>query len=263
MWTNARPSPFRDFNLSGKMNKLKPNFTQIPNLFLDELMHDLNGSELKVLLYIMRRTYGFQKQSDRISISQICSGIKKKDGDELDKGTGLSKQGVVNALNGIEAKTDILESIKGSGVQASFFRINLSGQKSRLVKKVDQSGQKSRPLVVKKVDTQKKEKESIQKKDMATGSQVNSLIDSFKEINPIYEQWFKNTTQRNACENLLTLMEYEKLLSLVQKVLPVTNRRQYAPTITTPLQLYQKFAQLESYLIKEKDKKDNNFKVLC
>jgi hypothetical protein len=41
---------------------LKPNYTQVPDVILDELMANLTGAELKVLLYIVRRTFGFQKK---------------------------------------------------------------------------------------------------------------------------------------------------------------------------------------------------------
>ena len=93
---------------------------------------------------------------------------------------------------------------------------------------------------------------SISNKEQATELRVNHLIDSFKTFNPAYKSWFGNATQRKACSSLLELMELDKLINLVQKALPVINRRQYAPTITTPHQLLQKYAQLESYLEKEK-----------
>ena len=99
---------------------------------------------------------------------------------------------------------------------------------------------------------------SIRNKELATTLQVVSLIDSFKVINPVYKSWFGNKTQRKACSDLLDLIDLDKLLKLVQSVLPVTNTRQYAPSITTPHQLLQKFAQLQSYLEKEKSNNKKN-----
>jgi len=93
-------------------------------------------------------------------------------------------------------------------------------------------------------------------KEQATKLQVDSLIDSFKNVNPIYKSWFGNKTQRKSCGELLDIMDLEKLLQLTLKVIPITNKREYAPSITTPHQLFQKLAQLESYLQKEKSKKD-------
>ena len=43
-----------------------PNYTQVPDKVFDELLSELNLAELKVLLYIIRRTFGFKKSSDNI-----------------------------------------------------------------------------------------------------------------------------------------------------------------------------------------------------
>lgn len=67
-------------------------------------MAELSGAELKVLLYVVRRTFGFQKMSDAISLSQIVSGITTRDGRVLDKGTGLSRRAVVAALRELEER---------------------------------------------------------------------------------------------------------------------------------------------------------------
>ncbi len=52
-----------------------PRYTPIPDALFDELLPDFSGAELKVLLYVMRRTMGFKKDSDTISLGQICAGI--------------------------------------------------------------------------------------------------------------------------------------------------------------------------------------------
>jgi hypothetical protein len=51
--------------------KLLPNTTQIPNVLIDELMPTLSGTEFKVLMVIARQTYGWHKDSDAISYSQL------------------------------------------------------------------------------------------------------------------------------------------------------------------------------------------------
>jgi phage replication O-like protein O len=84
-----------------------PNTTQIPNEVFDTLMSRLSGGELKVLLYICRRTFGFRKDSDSISLTQIAQGITTKAGRVLDQGTGLSKRHVINALKALEKRNII------------------------------------------------------------------------------------------------------------------------------------------------------------
>jgi phage replication O-like protein O len=85
-----------------------PNTTQIPNEVFDTLMPHLSGGELKVLLYICRRTFGFRKDSDSISLTQIAHGITTKAGRVLDQGTGLSKRQVQRALRMLESRKVIL-----------------------------------------------------------------------------------------------------------------------------------------------------------
>jgi phage replication O-like protein O len=83
--------------------QLIPNSTQIPDVILDYWMARLSGAEFKVLLYIARRTYGFGKIRDRISLSQLADGITKRDGSVLDCGTGIARSTVTRALNSLES----------------------------------------------------------------------------------------------------------------------------------------------------------------
>ncbi|MBA7501041.1 MAG: hypothetical protein GH144_10335 [Clostridia bacterium] len=85
-----------------------PKYTQVPDELFDELLSQLNESELKTLLYVVRRTFGFKKDSDNISIAQICKGIKTKEGKILDRGTGLGKSSVARAIKGLEGKNIII-----------------------------------------------------------------------------------------------------------------------------------------------------------
>ena len=87
----------------------KPIYTQTPNEVFDILLNMLNGSELKVLLYIIRRTFGFKKESDNISLNQIVNGIKKKDGSIQDYGTGVSILSARKAVKGLIEKNVILK----------------------------------------------------------------------------------------------------------------------------------------------------------
>lgn len=82
----------------------RPNTTPTPDEVFDTFMTQLTHAELKVLLYIVRRTFGFKKDTDSISLNQISNGITTKDGRELDRGAGLSKQGAITAVQNLEKK---------------------------------------------------------------------------------------------------------------------------------------------------------------
>jgi hypothetical protein len=91
-----------------------PRYTQVPDELFDELLSELSGAELKVLLYVMRRTFGFKKDSDLISLSQMVNGIQKKDGTILDKGTGLHKDSVIKVTKSLVEKGILLRNRQNS-----------------------------------------------------------------------------------------------------------------------------------------------------
>lgn len=82
----------------------KPNTTPTPDEIFDRFLTELTHGELRVILYIIRRTYGFKKDSDRISLKQICSGIMREDGERLDSGTGLERRSAIRVVQSLEAK---------------------------------------------------------------------------------------------------------------------------------------------------------------
>ena len=85
------------------MNKLLiPNSVQIPNFIIDFIAPNLLPAEKDVLYYIYRRTLGFQKESDKISLLQFEKGLFKKDGARLDFGTGNSNPSNTKALKNLE-----------------------------------------------------------------------------------------------------------------------------------------------------------------
>ena len=81
-----------------------------------------------MLLYIVRRTFGFnKKQSDNIPLAQICHGITRE-GRVLDHGTGLSKSTVQLALKELLAKNVLFAAARVSahrGHEATTYRLNI------------------------------------------------------------------------------------------------------------------------------------------
>ncbi len=62
------------------MNIQAPNYTQTPNICFDEIFKTLKEGELRVVLVLIRQTFGWHKPIDKISIGQISkkSGLEKK-----------------------------------------------------------------------------------------------------------------------------------------------------------------------------------------
>lgn len=76
----------------------RPTYTQVPDDLFDFLLPFLDEKELKVLLYVIRRTLGWKKDSDMISLNQLEKGGEK------DKGCGLKKRTIIRALQSLEEK---------------------------------------------------------------------------------------------------------------------------------------------------------------
>lgn len=81
-----------------------PNYTQVPDELFDELLPELSGAELKVLLYIIRRTFGFKRDRDSISLSQMLHGVQSRSGEVFDRGAGVSKPTLLQALRSLEER---------------------------------------------------------------------------------------------------------------------------------------------------------------
>lgn len=85
------------------------NMTQVPNAVFDDLMPDLTGSELKVLLYIIRQTFGLRRYHGAISI------------DQLTLGTGLNRTTIMAAVKGLEDRQAIIVE---RGQTRTVYRLN-------------------------------------------------------------------------------------------------------------------------------------------
>src|SRR5215217_7316225 len=83
---------------------LPSNTTPVPDEFFDVLAPLLGEAELRVLLYIFRRTFGFKKTADNISLKQLVDGITTRDGRRLDHGAGVAKSAAVRAVRGLLEK---------------------------------------------------------------------------------------------------------------------------------------------------------------
>ena len=104
-----------------------PNTTAVPDDFFDFLAPRLREGELRVVLYMIRRTYGFKKDQDDISLSQLMHGITTRDGRVLDLGTGLSKPAVINAVRSLVGHRVIIRTANQSaakGFEATTYRLN-------------------------------------------------------------------------------------------------------------------------------------------
>ena len=138
------------------MSKFIPNAFQIPNSVIDELLAKLTCAELKCYLFVVRKTKGWNKESDNISVSQFMEV------------TGLSNRSVITACESL-VEMGLLERSGGERKLNTYsvkaFEISQTGEKSSSDKtgeNFSQTGEKSSSDLVKKVHTQNNNKNTIQ-----------------------------------------------------------------------------------------------------
>lgn len=119
--TNHNDHPFKGY--------ASPNYTPVPDELFDEQLPDLSGAELKVLLYVIRRTFGFKRESDNISLSQMLNGLRSRDGRQLDRGVGLTKKTLLLAIKSLEEKQIVFTERRRSvinGDEPTSYRLNVA-----------------------------------------------------------------------------------------------------------------------------------------
>ena len=110
--------------------QVEEGYTRIANEIMDALCRcHPGGSEGQVLWAIIRKTYGWNKQADKISISQLCDM------------TDLARRTVIYALQNLEAKNMI--TIKRRENETNLIAFNKDYDKW-VVQEMDGSARKSR-----------------------------------------------------------------------------------------------------------------------
>ena len=116
-------------------------FTRIENDVIEKLISiNLSGSALACAFLLLRKTNGYHKEQDGISLSQFCNNIKR------------SKPTVIKALKELQLVNICILVKKGnSGKQYNIYSFNKDTTTWQLVRK---------PLLVKKKKSTSKEKET-------------------------------------------------------------------------------------------------------
>lgn len=229
-------------------------FFSIANEIAEHLMEiPLGGSEWRILICVLRKTYGWNKKEDWISLTQFENATK------------LSRPTVVKALKNL--------CLRGILVKTALLAYSLQKDWEKWVVKP--------PLLVKNknlggltvltsaskhrlTETSKHRLTHKRKKDIikdiilqptvaSTSDEIKIILEMFNTtINPTLG--YANTTQRKAIAEMIKLFGFEKTRKATEYAISVQGEK-YAPTITTPYQLKTKLAELRIYFEKQKGRK--------
>ena len=194
-------------------SKFIPNFLQVPNAVIDELLPDLTGAELKCYLVVIRKTKGWNKESDNISISQFM------------KATGLSNSAVIKACESL-VKYGLLikqNGARNTGVYAVNSYSKTTCEESSPVKKVHSTCEESSQVTCEK-----------------SSHTINNIKNTIQNTN-------KKTTQKNSFD---LLAEFGIVGQLADDF--ITHRKSKKATITeTALNGYKREADKAGITLEE------------
>ena len=214
-------------------SKFIPNFLQVPNAVIDELLPDLTGAELKCYLVVIRKTKGWNKESDNISISQFM------------KATGLSNSAVIKACESL-VKYGLLVKENGSrntGIYAvnSYSKTTyekssqVTCEESSPVKKVHSTCEESSQVTCEESSPVKKVHSTCEESSQVTCEESSHTINNIKNT---IQNTNKKTTQKNS---LALLAEFGIVGQLADDF--ITHRKACkAPITQTALEGFQREA---------------------
>lgn len=235
-----------------KSPQLENGFIQIAtgseenDIFSALIKAGLNSTEYQIVLLVIRKTYGFKKKEDLISISQFEKYINKTRVSIINSISSLVKKNIL-------VKETTLGKMSSYSFNKKFETWNRLVKKSVLVKKVVQTSKENFTRLVKKTIPTKDiyTKETITKDTLATKvANLNIYIDMFKGVNPNHERLFGNKTQRDCLERMIIKFGAEKMTNLLTQ-LPSILSKPYAPQISTPTELETKMGKLIQFYNQE------------
>jgi phage replication O-like protein O len=159
-----------------------PIHTQVPNLLLDEHLPDMGYAECKVVLAIVRKTFGWHKKRDRLSISQLM---------DL---TGLSNRSVINGIRAGMERGVIDRAAEGDSF-TYWLVVDSEVSSQGGVKQVHKGSEVSSQEGVKQVHTQKKGFKETTTKERARAPEAAASPDKNPSTTP--EQQQPASTQNN------------------------------------------------------------------
>lgn len=251
--------------------KTKPNSPQkeqgyvaINNENLDYLItQDFSGREFRIILAIIRKTWGYNKKKDEISYSQLSRMTNISKGSISTILKGLIKKNVIKCegnnpktywFNKIYADWDFIIKDYGAGARKKKGVSELKPV-AKVVSKLKRGFQNYNKGVSELHKKSSRTETTIYNntKDIYTKDNIIDLCNLFKEINPSYEILPKIKKERESLYRLLNQYGYEEVENRI-KMLPKIVVQPYAPRVTTPYELEMGMGKIKIFLEQEKNK---------
>src|SRR3990167_4518164 len=235
--------------------QIENGFTRIANEILERLtLPGINGSEYRIAIFVLRKTYGFGKKKDRISLTQF------------QKGTTMKRSHVVETIKSLVDKRILLKDNGSYIFNKDWENWIVHKRVPSTQKGTTASTQKHTRGSTQKGTHKRKTKETITKEidtpETSSGGLISQVIKLFEEVNAATKSYYNRPPQRRACQNLIDEYGFEEV-SKVIAFLPRSNKMSFVPTITTPIQLWEKYQALKDGLQRKKSELSTKGKGLA
>lgn len=175
----------------------EPNYTQVPNQLLDDFMKSMDGSELKVVLYILRQTLGWQRESHRLTTGLIASATGLSERQVVRAAAQAVKEGYITREQGADGVYVYSANIKPPDIMSGGDRQNVSGGddimspiKRKHLNKKNADADASAPTATTSTD----EKPAKKKRGNNMSEQEAALLHAFENasgLHPVGADWGK------------------------------------------------------------------------
>lgn len=253
-------------------------YTKIANELYDAIARwHLSSYESRVLIFIIRKTYGWNKKSDWISLSQFVEATGIRESHVSRTISLLVKQKIVTKggkrrepMYSVQKNYSLWEVLP-KGVR-SHHTVITKGGKSKLPKGVLPKGvititKGGNSMMKKGGDTKDNNstKETVTKEikvpeGTLTSQEWENLIDIWKPVDKFYTRFYRRKTDRGAIQEIVKNVGQKQYLMVV-KMLSATNKINYFPKINTPCQLRDKWSALEDAWVRKKREMNGSDKV--
>lgn len=233
-------------------------YTRVANEIFEALARiRIPGEARQILDVVLRKTYGFNKKEDAISLSQFCLSTGMRKGDVC---RAKNKAISMNMLKVVSKKANHIGNIYSINKDFSCWiplakKLRGVAKKQIIVsKKANNRMQKSDTQKTVTKDTVTKDISKKEKESFLQGDQWNEIIDSFRPINDLYRDFYSNRTERAALDHIAKTIGIEKLKNAIAFITRCLGD-EFAPTITKPTELKRKYGQLQKYYKKTRNPK--------
>ena len=173
--------------------QIKSGFTRIPNELLESLCAlGVSGNEMRIMLWIIRKTYGFNRTSAELPLSEIAKAVGMRTNHVSESLKKLEEMGLINRRNS-----------QGSQPQVISVEADTGSQKQEFPKTV---------TVPEKGNTEVPENGNPDVPENRNANVPENVNDTYKEIKERYKEMRRKTVPRGEYGNVrLTDEEFTKL----------------------------------------------------